>query len=357
MGENANSRNSSFELMRIVAMFMIVIGHCVMATAQDQGPYLGTIDNIGWFIKAFTVCAVNLFFLLTGYFAQGNRIRFGKTIELWIKTIIYSAGIYIISCIIGNVFERKILIKYMLPITFKTYWYMQVWVVLSLVAPFIAKVLDNVDEKAHFVLILILVFFFSLHQTFIPVSSTLDQTQGYGIIWAIVMLVIGSWIHKYAESYIKKIPAVVFLVGYILSSLTIFASNYLIVKFDIAQGVTSRGNFYAYNSLTVLVQSLCLFAYFARKAYDFHNIKLVNAISINIIAAYLITAHPVLLYPLWDNILNMRAYWTMPAFYVILAVLFTVVAILICVITDKVLDFILYKLSIKTRLGNMDYHI
>lgn len=34
--EKINKRSSAFELLRLVAMFMVVWGHCVMATAKDQ---------------------------------------------------------------------------------------------------------------------------------------------------------------------------------------------------------------------------------------------------------------------------------------------------------------------------------
>ena len=350
MADKANGRNSAFELMRITAMFMIVIGHCVMVTAQDQEPYLGTIDNIGWFIKAFTVCAVNLFFLLTGYYAQGKRIRFGKTIELWIKTIFYSVGIYIISCLFGNKVQIKSLIKYLFPITFKTYWYMQVWVVLSLVSPFVAKLLDSINKMTHTILICLLICFFSLHQTLIPVSNTLDQTQGYGISWAIVMFIIGNWIYKYAKTYIINIPALFFAIGYVLCSLTIFASNYLIVKYDIAKGVQSRGNFYAYNSVTVLVQSLCMYMIFVLLSEKHINSSIITKISQNMIAVYLISGHPILLVSLWDNCMNMRQYWEKPFLYVIIAILITLITMVVCVAIDKMMDFVFGLTGLKKKI-------
>lgn len=61
------------------------------------------------------------------------------------------------------------------------------------------------DEKQHTFLIAVLLVFFSLHQTFIKVARTLDQSQGYGIIWAVVMLIIGNWLKKYGNEYIEKI--------------------------------------------------------------------------------------------------------------------------------------------------------
>jgi len=41
-------RNSAFEIMRILAMFMIILGHCMLATAENTEPYLGILDCTGW---------------------------------------------------------------------------------------------------------------------------------------------------------------------------------------------------------------------------------------------------------------------------------------------------------------------
>ena len=87
-------RNSAFEIMRLLAMQMIIWGHCMMATAKNQQPYLGIIDCIGWGVGAFTVCAVNLYFLLTGYFLKSTNCRLNRIIAIWLKTIFYSFVIY-----------------------------------------------------------------------------------------------------------------------------------------------------------------------------------------------------------------------------------------------------------------------
>ena len=73
-----DQRNSAFEMMRLLAMFMVILGHCVLVTAQDTEPYLGTLDNMGWSIKAFTVCAVNLFFLLSGFLSIRKNLRLAE---------------------------------------------------------------------------------------------------------------------------------------------------------------------------------------------------------------------------------------------------------------------------------------
>ncbi len=333
-------RNSAFELLRIVAMFMIVWGHCMMATAKDKEPYLGTLDNIGWFVGAFTVCAVNLFFLLTGYFAQSKNYKWNRIVYIWFKTILYSVGTYFIVTLLNGNFEWKTMFSFCFPVLFKKYWYMQVYVVLAFLAPYIAYTLEHLDKKRHTILIVVLLLFFCVHETFIKVSMTLDQTQGYGIMWACTLLVVGNWLKRYGDQYVRRISGVWWNLAYIIISILIFLSNYLIVKYDIASGVTSRGNFYAYNSLTVFLQSVFLFCAFIQLEgkWKGYTKKWINRIGKNTLAVYLISAHPLLLYPLWTDILPMRQLASRPTVYVFISVAATVGIMVICVAIDMAVD-------------------
>lgn len=346
--KRVDNRNSAFELLRIVAMFMIVWGHCMLTTAQNQEPYLGTLDNIGWFVGAFTACAVNLFFLLTGYFTNSKNFRVNRVIFIWIKTIFYSIGIYLVVSLLNGTFAWKEFITFCFPIFMKKYWYMQTYIVLALLSPYISYTLEHLDKKKHTVLVAIMLLFFCLHETFIKVSMTLDQTQGYGIIWACTMLIVGNWLKRYGSDYVDKIPAVCWEIAYGIVSLLIFLSNYLIVKFDIASGVTSRGNFYAYNSLTVFIQSLCLFCFFIKLSEKWGGLrkKWLNILGKNTLAVYLISSHPLLLYPLWAEILEINRLVALPLLYLLGSTGATVGIMGCCIAIDKMVDYALTRIKV-----------
>lgn len=335
--QSNTQRNSAFEIMRILAMFMVILEHCMLATAQDTDPYLGKLDLTGWGIGAFTVCAVNLFFLLSGYFLRSENFKLSRVVAIWAKTIFYSSVICIVISFITNSFDIKSNIMFLTPIFSKQYWYMQTYVAVALIMPFIAKGLENLNNRQLVFLIVILLVFFSIHQTFIKVVYTLDQTQGYGFIWACVMLIVGYWLRKNSET-ICKIPASLFLTGYILFSIMIFISNYLIVRFNIAGGVISRGNFYAYNSMTVLLQSSCLFCFFIVISKQNLQLPVINYLAKNILAGYLISAHPLLLYSIWQKYLNMGKYTENLISYVVLSIVFTILILLGCIFTDKSIE-------------------
>lgn len=346
-------RNSAFEIMRLIAMLMIILGHCMMATAKDQQPYLGTLDCIGWGIGAFTVCAVNLFFLLTGYFLNSTHYSLNKIASIWLKTVFYSSAIYILYCIIMHSFSIKECISYFFPVLTKKYWYMQTYIVCALLLPFIAKGLEQLKTIQLNILIGILVTFFCLHQTFIKVQYTLDQTQGYGFIWACVMYIMGYWLRRNKGKIMDK-PAWGYLGIYVLTSIAIFVSNYLIVSWNIAGGVNSRGNFYAYNSVTVLVQSVCLFCFFVKLSQKNIRNKLINSLAANCLAGYLISAHPLLLYPLWTELFSMNTYIARPFSYVNMSILLSVIVLLSCIIVDKTVDGLARKLKVEKGLKKLD---
>ena len=73
-------RNSSYELMRIVSMFLIVLYHVIL-----HGKMIENCENAGLkilleLIKFFTLVHVNSFILVTGYFQINSKFNQKK---LW----------------------------------------------------------------------------------------------------------------------------------------------------------------------------------------------------------------------------------------------------------------------------------
>lgn len=331
-------RSSAFEIMRLLAMYMIVFEHCLLATSLDFTEPLSLTDNAVWLLEAFTICAVNLFFLLTGYFMNSRSFRVKKWLGIWGKTVFYSAGIYLAAVLLGaEAFEIKGFINYCCPVMMKSYWFMQTFIVLSFLLPYLAVMLDHIAEKQHALLCGMLLIFFCLHQTFIPVAQTLDNSQGYGIVWAVVLCVVGSFLKRHGGKYIQKIPAIIYFAGYIVIAVGIFITNVLIVKFDIAGGITSRGNFYAYNSVSVFLESVCLFCFFVRLSERNFCSRQINWLSGSALAVYLIGSHPLLLTGTWTRIVPMPDVSTDLGAYLLVAVGSSALVVLGCIFVDKLL--------------------
>lgn len=72
MMSDKRERTSTFETLRLTLMFLIVLEHNLIVLTLHNYEPLSVIDNISWFIEAFTYCAVDVFFLITGYFAKDS---------------------------------------------------------------------------------------------------------------------------------------------------------------------------------------------------------------------------------------------------------------------------------------------
>lgn len=354
--EKRIARSSSFEIMRIMAMFMVVMGHCLMATGLHNTEPLSACDNAAWLLSSFGICAVNLFFLLTGYFLDGRNNRLSKIISLWGKTVFISISVYLITCITGIAeFGKKEFIQFLFPVLFKRYWFIQTYIVLALLLPFISKLMRILSGRQHFALTVILITFFSVHQTFIPVNYTLDTTQGYGIIWGVVLVITGSLIKRSADKIKKMIPIGMCLGGYIFVAIGIFITNWLIVKFNVAQGITSRGNFYAYNSISVFLEAILLFLFFVKMEDRIGSNKVINQIGPSILTVYLISAHPVLLIYLWTDIFKLngvieKSLWL----YLLEMFVLTGGVLAVCVIMDKAIGRLGKLLRINQTISKVD---
>lgn len=207
--------------------------------------------------------------------------------------------------------------------------------------PYVARMLNTLNQKHHITLIAICLILFSLHQTFIPVRYTLDTTQGYGIIWAITLVIVGNYLKKYGNDFIDKIRTLYFVFGYIVIACIMFISNYLIVKYGIAQGVTSRTNFYAYNSITVFLQSVCLFCAFIRIGKRNICNKFVNYAASSVLVVYLISAHPNMLYNIWSKFIKIELLINIPLLYIIVAIIASLIIVVVCILIDKIIDKII----------------
>lgn len=329
------SRNSAFELLRIITMLFIVFGHALIALDKNNIKPLCTIDNITWLAFAFTSCAVNVYFLISGYFLECGGFKLKKIFFLWFEMFFWSVGIYLVLCLAGMIgFECKAFIGFCFPFLLKKYWFIQCYIVMYFLFPFLKKITENIKQKQHFILCILLLAFFSVYPTFIPVSYTLDQSQGYGIIWGLTLTLVGSYISQYGIGCLER-KTMFCVLMYLGCSILIYISNLLIVRLDIAGGLLSRSNFYSYNSISMFLESLAIFYAFKNISTKGFSSRLVNFVGRNNLYVYLISAHPLLIYSIWNRVFDKIE---MNNFIVLYILFFTMALFLICIFAGSLLS-------------------
>lgn len=213
-GENVNKhRDWRFELLRIIAMFLIVATHFYAADNWS----IHTDPNLSrtWASAAhdslamFGQIGVSFFILISAYFLAFNKKNpIPRLIRLWIQIFIYSAGIFVVYALLRrtpliptNLREEispNMVLTSFFPITFNAYWFMSAFCVLILLAPFITILFDQLSKRQTLVLISIMFW-----MTF--VWKLLNPTNQYftDVIYLTTIFMIGSFIRRYISEFPK----------------------------------------------------------------------------------------------------------------------------------------------------------
>ena len=198
-----NERLFNFELMRIISMFMIVVWHVIMHS-DLIGRSSGTLNFVLEFIYDIFSIHVNSFVLLSGYFQYNKKFNWRKLIPLINATWFYKALFAILFLSLGIVWISKIdFIMFLLPLNitanYKTfYWFINVYIVLYIISPFINILIKNLSQKEHRRLVIVLFVCLSI----LPYISKqmFVSNDGYSIASFVMLYIIGAYFGKYKIS-------------------------------------------------------------------------------------------------------------------------------------------------------------
>ncbi len=147
---NKSERKSNIELLRVLAMILIVAHHVAVHSDFGFPTDLITFNKL-WiqFIELGGKIGVNIFVLISGYFGVVARsIKPQKAIKLWLQIFTYSVVFFLISLkFLGEAFSLKTMIKDFLPITYSNWWFASTYFVLYLLSPFLNRFLNSLDKK------------------------------------------------------------------------------------------------------------------------------------------------------------------------------------------------------------------
>ena len=145
------SRNSNIEILRIIAILMIIFSHYSVHCASE---YLTTFSFNKIFCETLELgnLGVIIFILIFGYYYDTNKLRLNKFLNLVIPVIFYSVVLYL--CF--NKLDYHI-IPCFFPVLFRRYWYVTAYIVLYLFSPYLSKFIESLT-RSNFKKFLITIF-------------------------------------------------------------------------------------------------------------------------------------------------------------------------------------------------------
>ena len=201
-------RQSNFELLRILSIFMIAIFHCALYSGFT---FTQGLDANGLLIKTFWMfgeAGVNLFILISGYFLITSRFRWKKLVllaaEVWFYCWTTASAAFLLT---GKAFAgKRDLFMNLFPVVGQRYWFATAYVVLYLLSPFLNIFLRAMDQKTYRRFLGLVLLLYSVIPTFtgLATNSTEDFLFFNRLIWMMILYSVAAYIRLYPEPWMSN---------------------------------------------------------------------------------------------------------------------------------------------------------
>ena len=326
-------RLSNFELLRIIAMFFIFIGHFM-----GQGSYFSYVCGgvnlyLGMLLGSASRIFVNVFLFIGIWFMVDSKFSGRRILKLYFNTWTYTSTLAIAVLLLGLRPELKYVLTGLLPFVGKNLWFVSTYIALLLLHPWLQKVLI-LEQNSLKKLVFILFFLISGFATLWAVKGVDDDWLN-GVVWFIFVYIAIGYYKKYRSEYhFNKI----YILG--LGLAMYMALVYLPIT------VAGGGNagiaimtkklcsaFLAdYKSMPNFLIAFCIFEYF--RQLDVGSNKFINYFASGSFATYVIHQTHAFIPVLWHNILKCD-YFFKTSYALIYCVFATCLIYTICLILER----------------------
>lgn len=253
------TRNFSIDSMRVLLIVMIVTHHLLLrgegVRQLEINAYSG--ECIYTLINAVLVCAVDVFFLISGYFKIKFKIR--KIFKLIIAVYFFYYTINVLFYLFNDLsITTDILKGFVFPIS--KFWFVFVYVILSALSVWLNKLIDVLNTKELLYLCCVLFGIFCIYG-FVVKDMVVGVNDGYSLNYAVFLYLTGALIRK--NNYHIKKDNIIYGCGF---SLFVLINIFIIYQFILANKYTYAWHMYSYNNPLVLGAAICLFLFFLNRS-------------------------------------------------------------------------------------------
>lgn len=279
-------RLSNMELLRCIAMMMIVVLHYlgkgnILAdlSGQDNPVY----SMVAWIIECICIVAVNVYMLISGYFSRTSSFRLSRLVKLYLQVWVYSVLIGFLAYFVGiypaDEFSFHYILTLIFPITMGHYWFMTAYVFMYVLMPLFGMAIRNMNKKQMQVTIVILLILNCVLKSVTPARLEMDG-QGYDFMWYLCVFLIAAYIGRFGYRVTHWIQgATIYALGVILTFSELMILHAIYVRTGSLEHIMKIS--IEYNHIFPLIASVGLFLMFLNI-----NIKGKIAHVINRIAPY-----------------------------------------------------------------------
>lgn len=339
-------RNYGIDLLRIVAMLMIITLHVLK--------HGGIIDNlntiswkyeVAWGLELFCYIGVNIYALISGYACLYSKYRPYKIITLWFQVQFFNLISAAALLFIG---DTELLSKseqvFITPALSNQYWYFTAYIGLFVFIPLLNKAILSLDKKTTEKIIVFSMIIFFIYLSF-DYQNAFRFERGYSTIFLMLLYIIGGYLRKYdlLKCIDKKFALFVFATNNVVLILMQNVTHYL--KLDV-DDETCAIFFNSYNNIFYVISAICLLAFFSNlELKGKRSISLIKFFAPLTFGIYIIHLTPIF----WSYLTNAAGFLLKGRAYVMLGgiILFVIAIFMLCALLDyaRLLLFRLLKVE------------
>ena len=261
-------RMANLELLRIVAMLLIVVLHFLGKggwLTELTEPSLSYTGYVAWGMEALAIGSLNVYMLLSGYFLIEGSFRVKRLLQLFLQVLFYSITIGLTAAAFGYLPEEGFSIYYLatlcLPVSTNHYWFMTAYFFMYLFMPLLVQGVKKLTKKQFQIVLSLLIFAVCIVKSVVPIKLSTDM-QGYDCIWYMCVFLVAAYIRLYGVPFFKNVWRS--LLVYLASGAAIFALTLALRFLYLRTGKLSNmlTVSYNYNHILTLLASVALFYLF-----------------------------------------------------------------------------------------------
>lgn len=317
MPNQIKERMSNFELLRIIAMFMIVLHHSIIYGVMTKSLWLNGSRLNQFFVWLYFPggeIGVGLFFMITGYFLiTSDKIKLSKVI---LQTYFYgvlSVIIYFVACLFGkgevlvssygfldSEIKIRIISNVFAPLRSSQFWFVSAYIVLLCFKPVYNKFLRKLNKKGYVIFLIILWSFGLVFSTYTVIAL--------GYTKAVFYYALGGYIKRYVPEIKCKKNVVLFLLlsiflWFMYAVIRFFSMNFDCKNLLIKKCVLLSCSLIPSCCFVVAISiSISIFIFFMN--YEIQNNGIINSIGSTTFGIYLFHESFFCRFLIWDGIIK-----------------------------------------------------
>lgn len=328
--ENSLSiRKSNLELLRIIAMFLVLVVHADYfslgaPTAHEiESQPVSSFTRI--FMESISIVCVNVFVLLSGWF--GIHPKFKSISNFCFQCLFFLISIYVVCLLFGLALFNLRGVAGCFSLT-QWDWFVKAYIVLYIISPVLNAFIESTNKKKYQI---VLLFFFLFQSVYGWLTQAVGfYVYGYAPLSFIGLYLLARYIYLYSPKF-SQMSRSFYIYGYL--GITLFMAIFCFV--DSMDGESSRlmnGMFTYYNPLVIL-SSLCLLLYFSKLSFQR---KLINWVAASSFAVYLMHMNPNIAVPYFQPLMRKIYEYYDGIFYLIVVALCLLLIFMLSVLIDQI---------------------